>query len=100
VGEQGPPRPQGATGPQGLPGPQGQQGSAPQPGPQLQEAATRWTAPATSRAASWLTPGIELALTPVQIFASMFDTMVKLQQKTWASATGVANTRSRNANRD
>jgi hypothetical protein len=36
----------------------------------------------------------------VQIFASMFDTMVKLQQKTWASMIGAANTRSRDANRD
>jgi hypothetical protein len=36
----------------------------------------------------------------VQIFASMFDNMVKLQQKTWASMTGVANTRSRDTNWD
>jgi hypothetical protein len=66
----------------------------------MQETATQWTAPATSRAASWLAPGIELALTPVQIFSSMFDTMVKLQQKTWASMIGAANPRSRDAYRD
>jgi hypothetical protein len=41
-----------------------------------------------------------MALTPVQTFASILDTMVKLQQKNWASMIGAANTRSRNANRD
>jgi Collagen triple helix repeat (20 copies) len=97
-GEQGPPGPQGKPGPQGLPGPQGQQGWAPEPGRQAQQV-TEWARPATSTVASGLEFALAIAFTPVQIFASMFENMIKLQQKTWANITGAASTGARDTNR-
>jgi len=50
---------------------------------------------ATSKAAT----GLALAFTPVQVFASAFENMIKLQQKTWASMIGATSSTVRDANR-
>jgi hypothetical protein len=81
-----PPGPQGKPGPQGLPGPQGQEGWAPKPDNQPQQA-TDWVKPATSG----LESGLAMMFTPVQIFTSAFDNMIKMQ-KTWANMIGAAST--------
>ena len=75
-------------------GPQGQQGWAPEPTDEPQQV-TAWTRPATSKAAN----GLAMAFTPVQIFASAFENMVKLQQKTWAAMIGATSSAVRDANR-
>jgi len=58
-----------------------------------------WVQPAASKTASGLEPGLAMMFTPVQIFASMFDSMIKLQQKTWANMIGTASTDVRDAHR-
>jgi hypothetical protein len=81
-----------------LPGPQRQQGWAPEPGAQPQEI-TEWVKPASSKPAPGLESGVAMMFTPVHIFTSMFDNMIKLQQKTWANMIGAARTGSQDANR-
>jgi hypothetical protein len=81
-----------------LPGPQGQQGWAPEPSNQSPQV-TGWVKPATSTPASGLESGLAMMFIPVQIFTSVFDNMVKLQQKTWANMVGAANSGARDANR-
>jgi Collagen triple helix repeat (20 copies) len=95
-GPAGPPGPQGMPGPQGLPGPQGQQGWAPEPSSHTQQV-TNWVKPATT--ASGLELGLAMMCTPVQIFAAMFDNIIKMQQQTWSSMIGAASTGLRDANK-
>ena len=94
-GPAGPPGPQGSPGTQGLPGPQGW---APESGSRSQQV-TDWVRPATSKTASGLESGLALMFTPVQIFASMCENIIKSQQKAWASMIGAASTGARDANR-
>lgn len=97
-GEQGPTGKPGPPGPQGMPGPQGQQGWAPEPSSHSQQV-TNWVKPATSKTASGLELGLAMMFTPVQIFAAMFDNMIKAQQQTWSSMIGAASTGLRDANK-
>jgi hypothetical protein len=100
-GEQGPtgePGPAGPPGPQGMPGPQGPQGWAPEPSSHSQQE-TNWVKPAMSKTTPGLEPGLALMFTPVQFFTSVFDSMIKMQQKTWANMIGAASTGARDANR-
>jgi hypothetical protein len=60
---------------------------------------TNWVKPATSKTTSGLEPGLALMFTPVQVFASMVDSIIKMQQKTWANMIGAASTGARDANR-
>jgi hypothetical protein len=48
---------------------------------------------------SGLESGVAMMFTPVHIFTSVFDNMIKLQQKTWANMIGAASTGSQDANR-
>jgi hypothetical protein len=81
-----------------LPGPQGQQGWAPEPGGQPQQV-TGWVKPASSKTVPGLESGVAMMFTPVHIFTSVFDNMIKLQQKTWANMIGAASTGSQDTNR-
>jgi hypothetical protein len=47
-----------------------------------------------------LTSGLELAFIPIQVFTSMFDTMLKVQKNAWSSMTPAASTGSRDAERN
>jgi hypothetical protein len=80
-----------------LPGPQGQQGWAAEPSYQSPQV-TGWVEPATSKPASGLESGLAMMFIPVQIFTSVFDNMIKLQQKTWTKMVGAASTGARDAN--
>ncbi|MCA1821008.1 MAG: hypothetical protein LC644_04380 [Pseudonocardia sp.] len=60
---------------------------------------TNWVQPATSKTVSGLEPGLAMMFTPVQIFASMFDSMIKLQQKIWANMIGAPSTDARDAHK-
>jgi hypothetical protein len=67
-----------------LPGPQGPQGWAPEPGSQSHQITDSVQA-ATSTTASGLESGLAMAFTPVHFFASVFDSMMKQQQKIWTN---------------
>jgi hypothetical protein len=60
---------------------------------------TDWVKPATTKVASGLESGFAMMFTPIQVFASVFDNMIKLQQKTWANMIGAASTGARDVNR-
>ena len=94
AGPPGAPGPQGKPGPQGLPGPQGAQGRVPEPGSQSPQITDSVQA-ATSTAG--LESGLAMAFTPVHFFASVFDSMMKQQQKAWTNVVEAASADIQNA---
>jgi hypothetical protein len=58
-----------------------------------------WAKPLTSKTAAVVESGLAMMFTPVQVFASMCDSMIKLQQKAWANMIGAASTSTRDVNR-
>jgi hypothetical protein len=80
-----------------LPGPQGQQGWAPKLDSHSQQVAN-WVKPATWKTAPGFEPSLTVMFTPVELFASAFDAMIKLQ-RTWADMLGTASTGVRAANK-
>jgi hypothetical protein len=60
---------------------------------------TGWVKPASSKTVPGLESGVAMMFTPVHIFTSVFDNMIKLQQKIWANMIGAASTGSQDTNR-